>query len=93
MISEIARSRPNATSSHNEAPAGADNASAMMMPLLDLGRPKGPRDRLCCLVFCRGAALPVTMAKLGQARPPETPLTRSGYVRMSPDGHLGTIRS
>ena len=28
------------------------------------------------------------MAKLGQARPPETLLTRSGYVRMSPDGRL-----
>src|SRR3954447_26085618 len=36
MISETARNRPNVTSSHKEAPAGADKTSAMMMPLLRL---------------------------------------------------------
>ena len=50
MISELARSRPNAMSSHNETPTGVDNASAMMMPLLDPDRLKG-QDRLCCLVL------------------------------------------
>ena len=53
MISEMARSRPNAMSSHNETPTGVDNASAMMMPLPDLDRLKG-QDRHCCLVFCKG---------------------------------------
>jgi hypothetical protein len=67
MISETARSRPNATSNHKEAPTGADHGSAMMMPRPDLGRPKGPQDRQCCLVLWRGAASLGTMAKLGQA--------------------------
>ena len=67
MISEAARTRPTTTSSHNEAPTGADNTTAMMMPLPDLDRLKGPQDRLCCLVLCMGAGLLVTMAKLGQA--------------------------
>ncbi len=55
MISETAKSRPNATSSQSEAPTGANKAAAMMMPLPDLGRPKGPQDRLCCLLLvgCR----------------------------------------
>ena len=53
MISEMARSRPNAMSSHNETPIGGDKASAMMMPLPDLDRLKG-QDRHCCLVFCKG---------------------------------------
>src|SRR5215204_7397226 len=52
MISETARSRPNVTSSHNEAPTGADNTSTMMRPLPDLDRLKGPQDRLCCLLLC-----------------------------------------
>ena len=68
MISEAARTRPTTTSSHNEAPTGADNTTAMMMPLPDLDRLKGPQDRLCCLVLCMGAGLLVTMAKLGRAR-------------------------
>ncbi len=42
MISEAARTRPTTTPSHNEAPTGADNTSAMMMPLHDLDRLKGP---------------------------------------------------
>ena len=50
MISETAKSRPNVTSSHKEAPTGADKTSAMMMPLLDPDRLKG-QDRLCCLVL------------------------------------------
>ena len=134
MISEAARTRPTTTSSHNEAPTGADNTTAMMMPLPDLDRLKGPQDRLCCLVLCMGAGLLVTMAKLGRAsvrlhnrsrrhtipgsvsrrdassslerqaadRPPspfglsdrlKPPLSRSGYVRMNPDGRLREYRT
>ena len=33
MISETARSRPNATSSQSEAPTGANTAAAMMVPV------------------------------------------------------------
>src|SRR4051794_39969412 len=93
MISETARNRPNVTSSHKEAPAGADKTSAMMMPLLDLGRLNGPPDRLCCFVLCRSAALPVTMAKLGQGGPDRLNpfLACSGYVCMSPDGRLREV--